>query len=110
MGLPGDLGVERVELPGSVEQEPRSVAAARGGERDLSEHPVQPRLLERVERAESGRRQEAQRGVCRRDVELRLRCGQRPCTPPRRVRRQLGGARQERGGRRDAAAGLRTAG
>ena len=94
----------------AVEQQRRRVAAAPAGERDLGAQPVQPRALQLVERAQLRDGEQLQRGVGRAGVELGLRRGQRPRAPRRRVGRQLGRPLQERGRRRDAAAGLGPAG
>ena len=89
MGLASHRGVERFEAPGGIEQQRRSVAAARAGERDLRAQPLQPRALKLVERGELGGRQQLERRVRCRSVELRLRGGQGPPAPLRRIGRQL---------------------
>jgi hypothetical protein len=110
VGLASHRGVERLEAPGSSEQQRRSVAAARAGERDLRAQPLQPRALKLVERGELGDRQQLERRVRCRSVELRLRGSHRPLPPPRRIGGQLGRACQERRSRRRTPTGLRPIG
>ena len=81
MGLASHRGVERLEAPGGIEQQRRSVAAARAGERDLRAQPLQPRALKLVERGKLGGRQQLERRVRCPGIELRLRGGQGPPAP-----------------------------
>ena len=110
MGLASHRGVERLEAPGGIEQQRRSVAAARAGEHDLRAQPLQPRALKLVERGKLGGRQQLERRVRCPGVELRLRGSHGPPPPPRRIGGQLGRARQERRSRRRAPTGLRPVG
>ena len=96
MRLASHRRVEWFEAPGGIEQGGRSVAAARADESDLRAQPLQPRALKLVERSELGGRQQLERRVRRRRVELRLRGSQRAPAPLRRIGRQLRRARQER--------------
>ena len=110
MRLAGHRGIERLEAPGRIEQQSRSVAAARALERDLRAQPLQPRALKLVERGKLGGRQQLERRVRGPGIELRLRGGQGPPAPLRRIGGQLRRARQERRSRGRAAAGLRPVG
>ena len=105
MRLASHRRVERLEAPGGIEQQGRSVAAARAGERDLRAQPLQPRALKLVERSELGGGQQVERRVRRRRVELRLRGGQGAPAPIRRIGCQLRRARQERRSRGGAPTG-----
>jgi hypothetical protein len=105
MGLASHRGVERFEAPSGIEQQGRSLAAARTGERDLRPQPLQPRSLKLIERSELGGRQQVERRVRCRRVELRLRGSQGAPAPRRRIGCQLRRARQERRSRRRAATG-----
>ncbi len=106
MGLASHRGVERFEAPGGIEQQGRSVAAARAGERDLRAQALQPRALKLVERGKLGGGQQLERRVRCRGLELRLRGGQGPPAPLRRIRGQLRRVRQERRGRCGPSTGL----
>ena len=110
MRLASHRGVERFEAPGGIEQQRRSVAAARAGERDLRAQPLQPRALKLVERGKLGGRQQLERRVRCRSIELRLRGSQGPPAPLRRIGGQLRRVRQERRSRRRAPTGLRPVG
>ena len=110
MRLASHRAVQRFEAPGSIEQQGRSVAAARAGERDLRAQPLQPGALKLVEWSEVGGRQQFERGVRCAGVELSLRGRQSPPTSLRRIRGQLCRLGQERRSRRRASPGLRPAG
>jgi hypothetical protein len=90
MGLASHRGVERFEAPGSIEQERRSVAAARAGEHDLRPQSLQPRSLKHVEWGELGGRKQLERRGRRPRIELRLRGGHGSPSPLRRIGGQLG--------------------
>ena len=110
MSLASQRGVEWFEAPGGIEQQGRGVAAARAGEGDLRAQPFQPGALKLVERCKLGGREQLECRVGRRGIELRLRGGERPPSPLRRIGGQLGRAGQKGGGRRHASTGLRAVG
>ena len=110
MGLASHRGIERFEAPGGMEQQGRSVAAAGAGERDLRAQPLQPGALELVERSKLGGRQQLERRVLCRNIELRLRRSQGPPAPLRRIGCQLRRPCQERRSRRRAPTGPRPVG
>ncbi len=110
VGLPGQRGVQRIEPPGRLEQQRRRVAPALARERDLGAQPLQPRALELVDRPELGGGQQVGRGRRVGDVEPGLGRGERARDAQAGIRGQLGGALQERRGRRQPAPGLRPAG
>ena len=107
MGLARHRRVERIEAAGGIEQQRRSIAAARAGEHDLRAQPLQPRALKLLQRAQLRHRQELERGVRGRRLELGLRSGQRPSTARGRIRGQLCRSLEKGGRRRDAATGRR---
>ena len=86
MRLASHRGVERLEAPGGIEQQGRSVAAARARERDLRAQPLQPGALKLVERGKLGGRQQLERRVRCPGIELRLRGSQGPPASLRRIR------------------------
>jgi hypothetical protein len=110
MCLASHRRVERFEAPGGIEQQGRSLAAARAGERDLRAQPLQPRALKRIERRELGGRQQLERRIRCPGIELRLRGSQGPPAPLRRIGGQLRRVRQERRSRRRAPTGSRPVG
>jgi hypothetical protein len=110
MRLASHRRVERFEALGGMEQQGRSVAAAGARERDLRAQAFQPRALKLVERGKLGGRQQLERRVRCRSVELGLRGGQGPPAPFRRIRSQLRRVRQERRRRRCASTCLRPVG
>ena len=105
MGLASHRGVERFEAPGRMQQQRRSVAATAAGEGDLRAQPLQSRALKLIERGKLGGRQQLERRVCCRSIELGLRGSQGAPAPVRRIGRQLRRARQERRGRGGAPTG-----
>jgi hypothetical protein len=110
MRLASHRGVERFEAPGGIEQQDRSAAAASAGERDLRAQALRPRALKLVEWGKLGGRQQLERRVRCRGTDLGLCGSQGPPAPLRRIGRQLGRVRQERGGSRRAPTGLRPVG
>ena len=111
MGLASHRGGERFEAPGGIEQQRRSVPAARADERDLRAQPLQSARVE-ARRAGQARPSPATRAPrpTAAGIELRLRGSQGPPPPLRGIGRQLGRARQERRSRRHAPARLRPVG
>ena len=104
-------GIERFEPPGGVEQQRRSVGAARAGRtRTARAGGRAGRSGARPAGTVSATASELQRGLRRSRLELGLRGGQRPPAALRRIGRQLGRALEERGRRGDAAAAARAAG
>ena len=101
------FGIERFEaLRGGAEQGGR-VPAGRPGERDLSAQAPGSRAVELLERRGRCDREQALGHLERPGVELQLRCRQRACAALGGIRAELGGALEERGGRRHATAGPR---
>ena len=104
------VGVERLEPFGGVEQQRRSVAAARDGERELGTQQVGAGAVELVERTGLRQRQQLRAASNAPAAELRLRGRERARRPVRGVGRELGGTLEERGGRGQPAASLGPAG
>ena len=102
--------VQRFEPLGRLEQQRRSVTAARRRERDLRVQQLRPRLLELVQRSRFRHREQPQRRVGRAGLVLALRRRQRTLCPASRVGRQLGGALVKRRAGRQAAPRPRPAG
>ena len=103
--LAGHRRVERLEPAGGVEQERRSVAPARAGERDLRAQQLQARALELVERARARPWRAAPRAAAGAPASsLACAAASARVAAPRRIGGQLGRALQERRGRGDAAA------
>ena len=109
VGLARQPHVERLELPGRLQQQRGRVAAAAGRERDLPAQQIGPGALKLVQRPGLGRGQQRQRRIERAGLILGLSSGQRPLRPPRRLERQRDGALKERGRRGQATACLRPA-
>ena len=93
-----------------MQQQCRCVAAAAAGERDLRAQALQPRALKLVERGELGDRQQLERRVRCRSIELGLRGSQGPPAPLRRIGGQLRRVREVRSSCRRAPTGPRPVG
>ena len=83
MGLASHRCVERFEAPGGIQQQGWRVAATPAGERDLRAQPLQPGAVKLVERGKLGGRQQLERLVRCRSIELRLGSGQSTSAPLR---------------------------
>jgi hypothetical protein len=105
IGLAREPRIQRLEPPGGLEQQRRSVAAARSRKRDLRVQQLGARLLELVQGPPVGDRQQPQRGVVRPGLMLAL-CGdQRALSPAPGIGRQFDGALAKCRLRRQATAG-----
>jgi hypothetical protein len=77
--------VERLELPGRLQQQRGCVTAAAGGERDLAAQQVRPGPPELIRRPSLRGGQQCWGRIERAGLVLGLRRGQRPLRPLRRV-------------------------
>ena len=110
VGLARERRIQRLEPPGRLEQQRRSVAAARHRERDLRVQQLGTGSLELVQRPRLRHRQQPQRRVGRAGLVLALGGEERTLRPAPRIGRQLDGALVKCRARRQAAARPRSPG
>ena len=104
VGLARERRVQRLEPPGRLEQQRRSIATPRHREGDLRVQQLGTRLVELVQRPRLRDRQQPQRRVGRAGLVLAF-CGeQRTLRPASRIGRELDGALVKRRLRRQATA------
>ena len=99
-----------LELLGRIEEQRRSVDAAAAREHDLGVKASEQSVPKVVQWAPLGDRQKPVRGLQRPRLELGLGRGEGPPTTTARIRSQLGGSLEERGGSGDPAASPRPSG
>ena len=108
VGLARERRIQRLEPPGRLEQQGRSIASPRHREGDLRVQQLGTGLLERVQRPCLRDRQQPQRRVVRSGLVLAL-CGEeRTLCPAPRIGREFDGALVKCRPRRDAAARARS--
>ncbi len=104
------FGVERLETSGRAHEQPTSVAGTSLLQRDLAAQEVDAGALELVERPRLDCDQQSERRVERAGVALRRGSREQALRTASGFGRQHRGALEERGGRRQAPARLRSAG
>ena len=109
MGLAREAGVERFQLPGGAEQQPGCLVPATLLQRDLAAQVLYLGGTQHVRRPGVGRGQQVERRVQGARVARRPRRVEQPLRPPERIGGQRRCPVQIRGGRGQAAAGLRPA-
>jgi hypothetical protein len=96
VGGPGQIGCNRLEPAGGVQEEWRRVAATPRDIGDLGSHQVDAGALELAERPGFGHGEQLEPGVQGTCLDLGLGRGQRPCRPLGRIGRQYRRSLQER--------------
>src|SRR3954452_17776188 len=110
VALARKLGIEPLKPLGCVQEQWRRCASHARRERDLAAEPLRLRLLQIVWRRGLRQRQKLEPTLKDPGMQARLHSGKRTPHPLLGIARQTDRARQERGGRAQAAARLRAVG